>query len=488
MRCIITGTTTSASALLCAISRSDSSGSNLRVSTIVVPSSRPRLKWAKPHEWNSGAAMCDVARYCSGILDRNEVAGSSVSGEPRLAPFGVPVVPEVRMIILPVFSGGTGCSVGPVLDQLLERGVLDRVGIVDPAHEALAPRAGVLEQVGELLVEHDRHRLLALDHLGDLRARERGVQVQAVGAQLGVGHGGLHEAAVVAAHDRHAVALLDAGVGQAGGQRVGALVDLLEGQGAQLVDQGGAVRVADRAGDEAGRGAAAPAPQRVADPRELVRPDRAHHARVGQDLHAAQLVGRLAQQALGLLAHCGLSLHFGVHAVDVRFQPREPPPHVLPHLPHRYLLGQRAHDAAGRAVAQPQRDPGAAVLQVAQPPAPALVDAGHARPCQVAVLVQLHDLHQPAHVGRAHVHPHPVARAHRRGRLARRRPAPSGARCRSAAATARCPPASPRRPCAGPPRPRAPRRACVPAYPITGNVRSAWSAVSVSCIWSITSA
>ena len=120
--------------------RSDSSGSNLRVSTIVVPSSRPRVKCAKPHEWNSGAAMCELARYCSGIFDSNETAGSSESGEPRLAPFGVPVVPEVRMITLPVLSGGTGCSVGPVCDQLLERGVVERRRSRDPGDEALAPR------------------------------------------------------------------------------------------------------------------------------------------------------------------------------------------------------------------------------------------------------------------------------------------------------------------------------------------------------------
>ncbi len=77
-----------------------------------MPSSIPIVKWAKPHEWNSGAAMCDTWPRRSGIFERNDTAGSSESGDARFAPLGVPVVPEVRMIALPVSSGGTGRSVG----------------------------------------------------------------------------------------------------------------------------------------------------------------------------------------------------------------------------------------------------------------------------------------------------------------------------------------------------------------------------------------
>ena len=52
--------------------------------------------------------------------------------------------------------------------------------------------------------------LLALEHVDQLRAGEGGVEVEHVGAQLGGGDAGVDEAAVVAAHDRDAVALPDA--------------------------------------------------------------------------------------------------------------------------------------------------------------------------------------------------------------------------------------------------------------------------------------
>ena len=70
------------------------------------------MKCAKPHEWNSGAAMCVTCPWRSGIFESSETAGSSEVGDARLAPFGVPVVPDVRMITRPVSSGATGCSVG----------------------------------------------------------------------------------------------------------------------------------------------------------------------------------------------------------------------------------------------------------------------------------------------------------------------------------------------------------------------------------------
>ncbi len=109
------------------------------------------------------------------------------------------------------------------------------------ATKRLRPSAASATQVGELLVVDDRARLLALDHLGDLRAGERGVEVQAVGAELGQRHGGLDEAAVVAAHDGDAVALVDAVVGQRVRERVRAPVDLRERERAELVDHGGVV-------------------------------------------------------------------------------------------------------------------------------------------------------------------------------------------------------------------------------------------------------
>ena len=48
-----------------------------------------------------------VQRLFSGILDRYATTGSIDCGPPREAPFGVPVVPEVRITARPSRSGGT---------------------------------------------------------------------------------------------------------------------------------------------------------------------------------------------------------------------------------------------------------------------------------------------------------------------------------------------------------------------------------------------
>ena len=71
------------------------------------------MKCAKPHEWNSGAAMWVVCSACSGIFERKETAGSSDSALPREAPLGVPVVPEVRITARPSRSEGTGSAGSP---------------------------------------------------------------------------------------------------------------------------------------------------------------------------------------------------------------------------------------------------------------------------------------------------------------------------------------------------------------------------------------
>ena len=65
-------------------------------------------------------------------------------------------------------------------------------------------------------------------------------------AELGERDRGLDEAAVVAAHDGDAVALVDALVGERVREGVGAAVDLLEGERAELVDDGSRIRVPQR--------------------------------------------------------------------------------------------------------------------------------------------------------------------------------------------------------------------------------------------------
>ena len=136
--------------------------------------------------------------------------------------------------------------------------------------------------------------LLALDHVGDLRAGEGGVQVQRVRAELGAGDGGVDEAAVVAAHDRHAVALDDARVRERVRERVGAPVHVGEGQRAQLVDQRRLVRVADRGGGVAGGGRGPEAQQRRPDANQLVRADGRHDARAHERAQRVQPVRDLS--------------------------------------------------------------------------------------------------------------------------------------------------------------------------------------------------
>ena len=141
-------------------------------------------------------------------------------------------------------------------DQLVDGRVVAALGVV-PRHDPFAALAGLGEQAAELLVVDDRARALALHHLGQLRAGEGRVQVERVGSELRKRKGGLDEAAVVAAHDPHAVALLHAGVRQGGRERVGAAVHLAEGERAELVHDHRLIREARGERDRAG-GRAAP--------------------------------------------------------------------------------------------------------------------------------------------------------------------------------------------------------------------------------------
>ena len=84
---------------------------------------KPSVKCAKPHEWKSGAAMWEIWRVLSGIRESSDTAGSSDCGFPREAPFGVPVVPLVRITMRPSRVGRHDVAgvAGP--DQLVERRV-----------------------------------------------------------------------------------------------------------------------------------------------------------------------------------------------------------------------------------------------------------------------------------------------------------------------------------------------------------------------------
>ena len=113
MRWSITGTTISDVHSCWAVSESVASGSNLRLSTIVVESPIASVKCAKPQAWNSGAAIIARPRERSGIRSSSAATGSSDCGCLRLAPFGVPVVPDVRITALPCSGGGVRSDVSP---------------------------------------------------------------------------------------------------------------------------------------------------------------------------------------------------------------------------------------------------------------------------------------------------------------------------------------------------------------------------------------
>ena len=245
-------------------------------------------KCAKPHWWNSGGATSTFSRPRSGIEERIATA-APMPGEPREAPFGVPVVPEVRIVWRPSRLRRHGRARVAPLDQLLERG--SSLSSCSSSAHATKPRrrySASLRQLGELRVVDDRARLLALDHLGQLRAGERGVEQHRVGAELGERDQRLDDPAVVAAHHGHAVALQHALVRERVGEPVRALVDLGEGERAALVDHRLGVRVQRGGRRVAAGGRGAPAPEGGQRARRAVGPHGAHEPGAGEHVRGRQ--------------------------------------------------------------------------------------------------------------------------------------------------------------------------------------------------------
>ena len=133
MRWIITGTTASTSARLSCTACSVPSGSKRRRSTIVEAVGRLMTKWKKPQEWKSGAAIIIVSRLRNGILSISAAIASSPSGLERWAPFGVPVVPEVRITKRGLSGRRLQVRLVAGGDQLLERRLVGLLAVVDPA-------------------------------------------------------------------------------------------------------------------------------------------------------------------------------------------------------------------------------------------------------------------------------------------------------------------------------------------------------------------
>ena len=103
-------------------------------------------------------------------------AGRAPPGRASRAPFGVPVVPEVRITVRPSSAGGSGGSRrSPWLDQLLEARQ-QRVALGGLAHHELrrsVVRACVAHDLVEVLVVDQHRRLLALITAASSPARRR---------------------------------------------------------------------------------------------------------------------------------------------------------------------------------------------------------------------------------------------------------------------------------------------------------------------------
>ena len=111
IRWSITGITTSESHFSCWVTFRQPSGSNVRRSTTVEPSSIDSARCAKPQVWNSGAATWVRQPYFSGIRESSETA-ASIPASLRGAPFGVPVVPDVRITMRPCRPAGSTSESG----------------------------------------------------------------------------------------------------------------------------------------------------------------------------------------------------------------------------------------------------------------------------------------------------------------------------------------------------------------------------------------
>ena len=80
-----------------------------------------------PQEWNSGAAITVRPRARIGIASSTASAGAIELGWLRCAPFGVPVVPLVRITVRPGAGGGSSDSLRVAADQVLAASAMPSV-------------------------------------------------------------------------------------------------------------------------------------------------------------------------------------------------------------------------------------------------------------------------------------------------------------------------------------------------------------------------
>ncbi len=106
------------------------------------------------------------------LLSRPPISPSDF-GSLRGAPFGVPVVPLVRIVIFGPSPARGGAPLSPRGDQRVQR-VVGVLVVVDPGPVAAVRRVvDALEHLAVLVVVDEQVGALAFGHLTDLRARRR---------------------------------------------------------------------------------------------------------------------------------------------------------------------------------------------------------------------------------------------------------------------------------------------------------------------------
>ena len=193
---------------------------------------------------------------------------------------GSPVVPDVKMMTVPGFSGLDGCFVEWPSRMSATLG-MSWSPSVQASRQLVA--VDLLGDRQELLVEDDELRPFAVGELGELRAAGHGVEHQDPCTGLHDGDHRHDDVAVVARQHRDRVARLDTALVQG----VRELVDLVAQLGprdlAEVVDDGGLVRESRSTGGDRGGKARPPLDQLVAGDRQSVRqlglgePDLAEH-------------------------------------------------------------------------------------------------------------------------------------------------------------------------------------------------------------------
>ena len=223
-------------------------GSNVRRTTSAHDSIVPMISWPNPQAWKSGAATTVVSSARQG--SRPSIAGPSEPPPPaaRLAPLGVPVVPEVSRMTLDLRRVRTGrCPACRAISVSTVTGC--SAGSIGPRHDACDVRKVAQRRIhdgAELLVVDDDVGAFPRHHLREGRTGERRVQQQHVRADPLGGGECVDEPAMVAAHDAHHPRCPTGQLLQCGRERVGPGVELPIAQHTEFVDQRGTVRAALR--------------------------------------------------------------------------------------------------------------------------------------------------------------------------------------------------------------------------------------------------